>query len=180
MILDFIAKVKAFTGAPQVDVVAHSLGVSMTMAALTWHDETSDRSAPGRLGRRAPLREHRRWHARARAPAAASGSPTRWCHVRLAEPAGPLRLRLLPGGRQQRLDRGRRASAACAPCPPRIPDVDFYTIHAGAHDEVHCGPAADAAADVQPGRAVRADAPNVRAQLDVGAGVDRRARSTWT
>ncbi len=75
-------------------------------------------------------------------------------------------------------DRVGRLRDGLPPRPPhrhpgrafaRHPGVDFYTIHAGAHDQVHCGRGADAATGCRQG-ALFADAPNVRAQLDVGAG----------
>lgn len=45
MILDFVADVQRTTGAAQVDIVSHSLGVSMAMAALTWSDEKGHQDA---------------------------------------------------------------------------------------------------------------------------------------
>ena len=53
--------------------------------------------------------------------------------------------------------------------PAAHPDVDFYTIHAGAHDEVHCSRPAEQTAACSRGAMFEA-APNVRAQLNVGTG----------
>lgn len=174
MIIDFIDRVKASTGAPQVDIVAHSLGVSMTMAALTWHDETS--SDP-------------------------SGDPGGWDGVRrFVNIAGGIHglgacnvvgfaNPLVPTCGSQNLmdpyvfgfyqDNGSGIgsngwTAATGPrslrtMPAAHPDVDFYTIHAGAHDEVHCSRPAEQTAACSRG-AMFEPAPNVRAQLNVGTG----------
>jgi hypothetical protein len=42
LLLRFIEDVKAYTGSTEVDIVAHSLGVSMTLAALTWSANEDD------------------------------------------------------------------------------------------------------------------------------------------
>jgi hypothetical protein len=52
--------------------------------------------------------------------------------------------------------------------PAAHPTVDFYTIHAGEHDQVHCS-ASSAVGSCAKG-ALFSRSPNVRAQLDVGAG----------
>jgi len=165
MILDFIAEVKAFTGAPRVDVVAHSLGVSMTLAALAWHDETGA-GVPGG------------WDS-VRRFVNIAGAVRGLGACRQVGFANPL---VSTCGSENVFDPyvfglhqdGNSWTAATGghsmrTMPQRHPDVAFYTIHAGAHDQVHCRVAADPAADCGQG-AMFDDAPNVRAQLDVGAG----------
>jgi pimeloyl-ACP methyl ester carboxylesterase len=163
-ILDFIAQVKEFTGAPKVDVVAHSLGVSMTLAALTWHDETAD--DPGG------------WDSVRRFVNIAGGlhglSACRG--VGFANPLvstcgsqnilDPYVFGFYPDGNGWTAASGEHSMRAM---PARHPDVAFYTIHAGSHDEVHCGLVTDLGADCGQG-ALFSDGANVEAQLDVGAG----------
>jgi pimeloyl-ACP methyl ester carboxylesterase len=170
MIVDFIEKVKATTGAPRVDIVAHSLGVSMTLAALTWHDETTvEKNAWGSVRRLVNI----------------AGGLHGLGACRLVGFANPL---VSTCGSQNLLDPyvfgfsqdngsglGRNDWTAASGehsmrmMPTRHPDIDFYTIAAGAHDQVHCGRGADEAGDCSRG-AMFEPATNVRAQLDVGAG----------
>lgn len=163
-ILAFIAAVEEFTGADQVDVVAHSLGVSMTLAALTWHDETGNGDAG--------------WSDVRRFVNIAGGlHGLGACRaVGFANPLVPT------CGGQNLMDPyvfgfARDANPWTAPggahslraMPARHPDVAFYTIHAGTHDQVHCGLVTDLSGDC--GRGALFDpGPNVKAQLDVGAG----------
>ena len=165
LVLDFIAQVKTFTGAPQVDVVAHSLGVSMTLAALTWQDETG----AGAGGGWADVRRFVNIAGGLRGLSACRG-------VGFANPL------VTTCGSQNLLDPyvfgfyqdGNPWTAAdgehsLRAMPARHPDVEFYTVHAGAHDQVHCRRAADLVADCRHGALFTAG-PNVKAQLDVGAG----------
>jgi pimeloyl-ACP methyl ester carboxylesterase len=169
IILAFINAVKADTGQPQVDIVAHSLGVSMTLAALTWTDERSKRS--------------KAWNGVRRFVNIAGGlrGLDACRRVGFANPMVPT------CGSQHLGDRyvfgfypddgagfGRNAwTAAGGPwslrqMPAAHPTVDFYTIHAGEHDQVHCT-ASSAVSSCAKG-ALFSRSPNVRAQLDVGAG----------
>ena len=168
-ILAFINAVKANTGQPQVDIVAHSLGVSMTLAALTWSDERS--------------KQKKAWNGVRRFVNIAGGlhGLDACRQVGFVNPMVPT------CGSQNLGDRyvfgfypdagmglGRNAwTAASGPSslrhmPAAHPTVDFYTIHAGEHDQVHCT-ASSAVKSCATG-ALFSRSPNVRAQLDVGAG----------
>lgn len=166
----FIEAVKAYTGKSQVDIVAHSLGVSMALASLTWHD------ASGK-------------------PGAGWGSVRRFVNIAggirglssclYTGPANPVAATC---GSENVLDRwvfgfypdtgwswyGFNAwTAADGPfslreMPDHHRDVKFYTIHAGEHDEVHCTVLVGMA-DCGKGALFEAN-PNVMAQLDVGVG----------
>ena len=164
LILDFIAQVKAFTGAPRVDVVAHSLGVSMTLAALTWHDETGTGAAGwGDVRRFVNIAGGLHGLSACRRVGFANPLVSTCGSQNLLD---PYVFGFHQDGNAWTAAEGQRSLRTV---PARYPDVDFYTIHAGAHDQVHCGPGADAVTECRQG-ALFADAPNVQAQLDVGAG----------
>jgi pimeloyl-ACP methyl ester carboxylesterase len=164
MILDFIAQVQEFTGAPQVDVVAHSLGVSMTLAALSWHDETTG-DPGGWDGVRRFVNIAGGLHGLSACRGVGFANP-------LVSTCGsqnvldPYVFGFYPDGNGWTAAAGEHSMRAM---PARHPDVTFYTIHAGAHDQVHCGRVTDLAADCGQG-ALFQDGANVPAQLDVGAG----------
>jgi len=163
-ILDFIAKVKEFTGAPQVDVVAHSLGVSMTLAALTWQDETGkDQGGWSDVRRFVNIAGGLHGLSACRGVGFANPLVTTCGSQNLLD---PYVFGFYQDGNPWTAATGEHSLRAM---PARHPDVDFYTVHAGAHDEVHCGLVADLAADCSQG-AQFTDEANVRAQLDVGAG----------
>ncbi len=166
----FIEAVKAYTGSPQVDVVAHSLGVSMSLAAL---DYTAGRGqdswssvrrfvniAGGIRGLNSCVPAIL---AAATCQAEQSGAKNAfydfgffpdlalpWLANRWTAASGDHSLRLAP-----------QHHAAIA----------FYTIYAGAQDDIHCPQALSlwpTAIDCTHGPLFAA-APNVRAQLDIGA-----------
>lgn len=169
IILDFVQRVKDFTGQPQVDIVAHSLGVSMTMAALTWHDDTV-----GGVGGWDDVRRFVniagaiRGLASCRAVGFANPAVSTCGSQNLVDPfvfgfypdAGTG-----PGRNDWTAATGERSLRTM---PAAHPGVDFYTIHAGQNDHVHCRLAESLAECAE--SALFDDAPNVRAQLDVGAG----------
>lgn len=169
-IIEFIDDAKEASGQDQVDIVSHSLGVSMTMAALTWHDETypSEPSAWGDVRRFVNV----------------AGGLHGLDACRITGPANPIAKTC---GSQNVFDKwtfgfypdagpglGSNAWTAASgeyslrQMPARHPDVAFYTISAGENDEVHCG-----SVQIRSGCAsgpLFDAAPNVRSQLDVGAG----------
>ena len=163
-ILAFIAKVKEFTEAERVDVVAHSLGVSMTMAGLTWHDETGNGDA-GWADVRRFVNIAGGLHGLSACRAvgfanplvATCGSQNVW---------DPYVFGFYPDANPWTAASGRHSLRNM---PAAHPDVEFFTIHAGEQDEVHCGLASDLRGGCGEG-ALFNPAPNVRAQLDVGAG----------
>ena len=163
-ILTFIAAVKQFTGADRVDVVAHSLGVSMSLAALTWHDETGNGEA-GWSDVRRFVNIAGGLHGLSACRAVGFANP-------LVATCGSQNL-LDPFvfGFHQDANPWTAASGrhSLRSMPAEHPDVDFYTIHAGSHDQVHCGLVGDLAGECRRG-ALFTPAPNVRTQLDVGAG----------
>lgn len=170
-ILAFIDDVKEFTGSDQVDIVAHSLGVSTTLAALTWHDETKPNEASA-------------W-ADVRRFVNIAGGVRGLTACQQVGPANPLastcgsQNMLDPytfgfypdsaglGRNEWTADSGNRALAAM---PAHHKGTRFYTIHAGSHDQVHCGMGADQS--VCGSGALFNGAANVTAQLDVGAGAN--------
>lgn len=167
-VLTFIESVKKFTGSEKVDIVSHSLGVSTTMAALTWHDETKPNEPSAWGGVRKFINVAGGLHG--------LGS------CRMVGPANPMASTC---GSQNLMDEykfgfypdsaGWGANSWTAAegkhslrsMPANNPDTTFYTIHAGAQDQVHCG--FGSGPECASG-ALFTDAPNVRAQLNVGTG----------
>jgi pimeloyl-ACP methyl ester carboxylesterase len=160
-LVGFIGAVKAHTGQSKVDVVAHSLGVTLALAALDYHGEWGSvrrfvNIAGGlrgldtcyKAGWRNPFAPTC-YKARGEHEFGFYPDGTYWWFYRIDNRftgAGP--------------DGLRRA-------PERQPQVAFYTLHAGAHDQVHCGRGSlRSCAD----GALFAPAPNVRAQLNIGTG----------
>ncbi|MFO7569876.1 MAG: hypothetical protein R6W75_08755 [Smithellaceae bacterium] len=168
ILIRFIESVKSYTGKKQVDIVAHSLGASMALAALTYQDHHSGSGGWGSVRRFVNIAGG----IRGLPPCLDAGfvnpfvstcgsqnyfnqyvfgfypdrrsfmSANRWTGG-----IGPLSLRL---------------------APVYHPQVRFYTLHAGLHDQIHCTTAkrrqgCDQGALFEP-------STNVRAQLNVGAG----------
>lgn len=166
----FLAAVRSATGAQRLDIVAHSLGVTMAAAALD-HESTEVRPrGPGWQGVRRFVN--------------LAGGLRGLSACRLVGPGNPL----APTCGSERFgnpwifgffpDNGlplagaNRWTATQGPqalreAPQRHPDIAFYTLHAGRHDQVHCG---TAQADDCAQGALFEPAGNVRAQLDLGAG----------
>ena len=169
IIVGFIEAVKSYTGRPQVDVVAHSLGVSMTIAALAYYDSKSSgheardsvrkfvNIAGGIRGLSSCL-----YTTHFNPLATTCGSEnvlnryvfgfypdtgTWFGYNAWTGPDGPFSM--------------RRA-------PMIHPNMNFYTIHAGAHDQIHCG-TSRGITDCSKG-ALFLKSPNVKAQLNLGAG----------
>jgi pimeloyl-ACP methyl ester carboxylesterase len=147
---DFIAGVLAKTGRSQVDVIAHSMGVTVAMHALdfaaTWPSVRRFIAVAGALRGL----ESCMW-TRAYNPAA----PT--CMAQSATDTE--RFGFYPLSNQRMQEHGFRAA------PTRTGTI-FFAIAAGAHDEVLCPAGATAGCDTwqfDPN-------PTVRAQLDVGDG----------
>lgn len=157
LVAAFIAAVLDHTGAEAVDVVAHSLGVTVGLHAL-------DRAALWPRVRRfvaigGALRGLGSCHPAGHAdPAVATcGSQNGWArdvfgfHPHTPRTPNP---RFGDGGFRDRPD-GRRTL--------------FYSLRAGRHDQVHCSTAGERAAACW-ATAMFDPYPNVVAQLDVGAG----------
>ncbi len=156
IIKDFIDAVKAYTGKDQVDLVTHSLGVSMSLATLEKYD------AWGSLRRFVNI----------------AGGIRGLNSCLYVGPANPLATTC---GSENIFDphvfgfypyynrwTGTGTEYSLRQAPARHPEVQFYTLHAGTHDEIHCS-TLRGFSDCAKGALFEAR-PNVRAQLDVGAG----------
>jgi pimeloyl-ACP methyl ester carboxylesterase len=108
ILIRFIEAVKAYTGKAQVDIVAHSLGASMTIAALTHRDDHH----PGMSGWAGVRRFVNIAGGIRGLPSCLAAGYNRW-----TGDGGPLGM--------------RRA-------PERHPKTAFYTLHAEYHDPIHC------------------------------------------
>jgi pimeloyl-ACP methyl ester carboxylesterase len=168
IIAKFIDAVKAYTGQPRVDIVAHSLGVSMSIAALTYYG-----SHPGGANW-SSVRKFvniaggiRGLNSCLYAGGANVFVPT--CGAENV--ANPFIFGFYPdsndlfGNNDWTGDAGpfslRRA-------PALHPEVAFYTLHAGQHDQIHCSTVLGVEACRH--GALFNDHANVKAQLNVGAG----------
>lgn len=156
IIKDFIAAVTAYTGKDQVDLVTHSLGVSMSLAALKYHD------AWGSVRRFVNI----------------AGGIRGLNSCLYVGPANPL---VPTCGSENIFDpfifgfypyfnrwTGTDTDYSLRLAPARHPEVAFYTLDAGRHDEIHCA-TLRGFSDCAEGALFEAGR-NVKAQLDVGAG----------
>jgi len=169
IIAGFIEAVKSYTARPQVDVVAHSLGVSMTIAALTYFDSQSS--------------GHQVWGS-VRKFVNIAGGIRGLSSCLYAGYANPLTKTC---GSENVLNRyvfgfypdtgtwfgynawtGPDGPFSMRRAPMLHPQVDFYTIHAGEHDQIHCG-TLRGIMDCSKG-ALFLKSPNVKAQLNLGTG----------
>lgn len=179
VIWKFIQSVKAYTGSPQVDIVGHSLGVSMSLAALDYYSDEKhgkDEKAWTAVRRFVNIAGGIRglntcvWGSLMAATCKAEhgGSSDAFYefgfYPDLPWWGGANRWTAALGERSLRL------------APQRHPDAAFYSIEAGRQDDIHCplsplpipGPVKCVSGPLfEP-------ANNVRAQLDIGA--DRAAK----
>jgi pimeloyl-ACP methyl ester carboxylesterase len=168
IIHEFIDAVRAYTGKDKVDLVTHSLGVSMTLAALEHHDA---------------------WQAVRRFVNIAGGIRG-LSSCLFVGPANPLATTC---GSESFLEAdvfgfypdsvfalnrwtGSNSSHGLRHAPQNHPDVSFYTLHAGQHDEIHCTTVQGW--DECSKGALFEKTPNVRAQLNLGAG-SRASQVDW-
>ncbi len=173
ILMRFVEAVKSYTGRDRVDIVAHSMGVSMTLAALTYQDDAQ----AGKSG----------WSSIRRFVNIAGG--VRGLSACLA--AGFMNPFVSTCGSQNVFnpfvfgfhpDSGRllgfnqwtggKGRLSMRRAPSNHPEVSFYTISAGLHDQIHCS-TAERHADCGKG-ALFTKSANVKAQLDVGAGSKAR------
>lgn len=166
IIRDFILAVQAYTGKPQVDIVAHSLGVTQTLATLHYYGmHGSVRKFINIAGGLRGLASCQlTGFANPQAPTCGSQ------HLADGNTFG-----FYPEGfagafwvRNPWTGSGTRKSLRQA--PRHAPGTIFYTIGAGTQDEVACS-----ASGFRAGCHLTSKfdaAPNVRAQINIGAGAD--------
>lgn len=171
-LLDFMAAVRDYTGSDRVDIVGHSLGATMSMAALTWQGETRAGPGWGQVRRFVNIGGGLRGIGSCRS-------------VGYANPAVPtcgsqnVFDRYTFGLHPDRIGYGNNDwTGAAGPhslrlMPRNHPRVAFYTITAGAYDQVLCGAVSPASTCAK--SALFAPAANVRAQLGVGTGTPASA-----
>ena len=163
VIIDFINAVKAYTGSERVDLVTHSLGVSMSLAALKVND------AWGSVRRFINI----------------AGGIRGLDACLYTGPANPF---VPTCGSENILDpnifglypanndwTGSGSEFSMREMPKRHPNVVFYTIYAGVNDEIHC-----TAASGFPNCArgpIFETGPNVKSQLNIGDGSTTRIHS---
>jgi pimeloyl-ACP methyl ester carboxylesterase len=178
IINNFIRAVQAYTGKAQVDIVDHSLGVSTTLAALKYGDS---------------------WNSVRRFVNIAGA--IRGLHSCLY--VGYANVLVPTCGAQNAFDpyifgfypntnvafgynrwTGAGSEYSLRSVPRYHPEVSFYTLHAGKNDEIHCS-TVQGGTDCVKGALFEA-APNVRTQLNLGAGstasrldLDFSDRSPW-
>jgi pimeloyl-ACP methyl ester carboxylesterase len=165
VLTSFLEAVTSHAGQPQVDVVAHSLGSSLAIAALDRSDSWGRvrrfiNIAGGLRGLGSCLSAG---PANPLSPTCAAGQPARGTFG--FYPDVPLGMNPWTG------DWGMRSLRLA---PQHHASVLFYTLTAGVQDQVHCGSmqASDACAKGP----LFSPAPNVRAQLNVGAGTRASAK----
>jgi Lipase (class 2) len=160
IIHDFIEAVKAYTGQDKVDLVTHSLGVSMALAALRHYDAWDSvrrfvNIAGGIRGLNSCL-----FVGPANPLVATCGSENLFSEEVFGfYPDSPFGLNGWTGS---------TSSHSLRHAPQNQPKVTFYTLSAGQNDEIHCTTAQgwDGC-----GRGALFDkAANVKAQLNLGAG----------
>ncbi|MGE5468108.1 MAG: hypothetical protein ACM3Y9_11865 [Ignavibacteria bacterium] len=170
LVWEFIQAVKAYTGSPRVDVVGHSLGVSMAMAALDYYADHGEKAwesvrrfaniAGGIRGLNSCV------------PATFTAAACQADHGGTGE--AYYEFGFFPD--HALFWRSNRWTAAEGPssmrhAPQRHPNVLFYTIEAGNQDDIHCPSMFmfwPTPVDCRRGP-LFAPAANVRAQLDIGA-----------
>jgi len=162
IINDFIKAVKAYTGKAQVDIVTHSLGVSMTLAALKYHDSWDSvrrfvNIAGGVRGLNSCLYVG---FANVLVPTCASQNAFDSYIFGFHPDTNTL------FGYNRWTGAGGEYSLRHA--PDYHPQVSFYTLHAGKNDEIHCS-TLQGGDDCAKGALFEAG-PNVKAQLNLGAG----------
>ncbi|MDD5577669.1 MAG: hypothetical protein PHY16_00145 [Methylobacter sp.] len=171
IIKGFIDAVKTYTGQTKVDVVTHSLGVSMTIASLTYYDAQNG--------------GHEAWDS-VRKFVNIAGGIRGLSSCLYTGYANPL---VKTCGSENALNRyifgfypdtgtalgfndwtGAEGPFSMRRAPMVDNSVEFYTLHAGEHDQIHCG-TLQGIADCSKG-ALFLKSPNIKAQLNIGAGAN--------
>ncbi len=174
----FIESVKAYTGSPKVDIVGHSLGVSMSLAALDYHSDAEfgkNDNAWASVRRFVNIAGGLRG---LNACAGASDFVADTCQAEQSGPPGafyefgfrPEYALLFGGGGKKNRWTSEQGEHSMRQAPQRHPSVAFYTINAGEQDDIHCPKFLDSV--LTPINCTSgplfAPASNVRAQLNIG------------
>ncbi len=173
ILIRFIEAVRAYTGKPQVDIVAHSLGASMAIAALTHRDDRH----PG-TGGWAGVRRFVNIAGGIRGLPACLAAGFANPHVTTCGSENVFNPYVfgfypdsrLPAGYNRWT--GDEGPLSMRRAPEHHPNTWFYTLHAGYHDQIHCTTAQRHQRCDQ--GALFAPSANVKAQLNVGAGSQAR------
>ncbi|MGZ3238939.1 MAG: extracellular native short-chain-length polyhydroxyalkanoate depolymerase PhaZ7 [Burkholderiaceae bacterium] len=157
----FIRAVKAYTGKSQVDIVSHSLGVTMSMTALTYYGDWGSvrrfvNIAGGIHGLDSCL------YTGYANPYATTCDSQNWYDSYW--------FGFFPDSWSPGINpwTGTSASYAFANSGVQHTATSFYTIYAGTHDEIHCTTVSDYS-NCGKGPLLKT-ATSVKAQLNVGAG----------
>jgi pimeloyl-ACP methyl ester carboxylesterase len=164
IINNFIEAVKAFTGKDQVDLVTHSLGSSMTLAALKHHDAWNSvrrfvNIAGGIRGLNSCL-----FVGPANPMAPTCGSENVFLADKDVFGFFPDNISIFTPNSWT----GSTSSKSLRHAPQNHPEMIFYTLSAGQNDEIHCTTAQGR--DGCDKGALFDKASNVKAQLNLGAG----------
>jgi hypothetical protein len=151
--------VKAYTGQTKVDLVTHSLGVSMTMATLTYYGSWSSIRRFVNIAGGLHGLDSCRYVGYANAFATTCGSQNWWDSYTFG---------MYPNDGGLNPWTGTSSFKALSNAGITNPAVSFYTIYAGTHDEIMC--ATVSYYGTCGGSPRLASAANVKAQLMVGAG----------
>lgn len=170
---NFIMAVKLYTGQAKVDLVTHSMGVSMSMAALDYYSDWSSvrrfvNIAGGLHGLDSCL-----WTGYANANATTCGSQNwydTWIFGVYPDAASPGINSWTGTSVARALPNTANSNTAVA----------FYTIYAGTNDEIMCATTSDYA-NCGNSPLLRNTSHNVKAQLNVGAGSNtQQVNWDWT
>src|SRR5690606_3645183 len=165
LLKDFIDAVKAYTGKPRVDIVAHSLGSSMSLAMLK---HTGSQASVRRFvnvgGAIRGLQTCR--YTGYQNPAAQTCNAEAWVYPYNHYSFGLYPSSGVPGYGYNRWTGS--GSDSLRRLPASWSSIRFYTITAGLYDQVHCFSTNNAA--TCPASALFNAHANVAAQVDVGFG----------
>jgi pimeloyl-ACP methyl ester carboxylesterase len=168
----FIRAVKLHTGKSQVDIVSHSLGVSVSMATLTYYSDWGSvrrfvNIAGGLHGLDSCL-----WVGYANPLAATCGSQNVF---------DPNVFGFYPNSAYPGINpwTGTTATKALPRSAIQNPSVSFYTLYAGTHDQIMCATISNyATCGASP---LLMAAANVKAQINVGTGSNtQQVNWDWT
>ncbi|MBP1711298.1 MAG: lipase [Deltaproteobacteria bacterium] len=173
IIIRFIEAVKIYTGKKEVDIVAHSLGVSMTLAALTYEDNLH-RGGKGWAGVRRFVNIAGGIRGLPSCLATGFSNPY-FATCGSQNLFNKYIFGFYPDSRSAvGFNRwtGAEGPLSLRRAPAYYPETIFYTLHAGYHDQIHCTTARGYRTCNE--GALFEKSENVRAQLNIGAGQKTR------